>query len=314
MHIVAATPLYAPHSRVGAWLSTHECLAEMVRRGHSVEVTTALADATYTLDGVEVVGRVKLRPLVRRADVVLSHLGDTGEAARAAVNAGVPSVRMVHGGDPDNAAKLELSPTALAVFSSNATAEVSGWTGRKVVVHPPVDLDEHRTTPGDRVTLINLSPEKGGELFGLLPLSMPDVGFLGVRGGYGRQRLRHTAANLEVIPTTENMRDDVWSRTRVLLMPSQAETWGRVGCEAMASGIPVIAHPASGLVESLGAAGIFVDRSDLAGWISEIRRLQDPDEWAAASEQALARAAGFDRHADLSRFADAIEQLVGVPV
>ena len=93
----------------------------------------------------------------------------------------------------------------------------------------------------------------------------------------------------------------------VLLMPSIAETWGRTGIEAMCFGIPVIAHPTPGLRESLGDAGIFVDRNDLAGWVGAIRSLDDPDEYARRSAAALARVAELDTAADLDRFADYVE-------
>ncbi|MFE4971343.1 glycosyltransferase [Kitasatospora sp. NPDC056651] len=54
------------------------------------------------------------------------------------------------------------------------------------------------------------------------------------------------------------MRERVYARSRVVLMPSSHESWGRVGVEAFASGIPVIAHPTPGLAECLGHAGIYV--------------------------------------------------------
>ena len=39
---------------------------------------------------------------------------------------------------------------------------LTGWSGPSVVAHPPVWPGDHRVTPGDAVTLINLSPDKGG--------------------------------------------------------------------------------------------------------------------------------------------------------
>lgn len=85
--------------------------------------------------------------------------------------------------------------------------------------------------------------------------------------------------------------------------------------EAIASGIPVIAHPTDGLVESLGPAGIFVDRADGQAWLDEIERLHDPAEWAEASRLSLARSAELDPQADLDRFVNIIEALhcTGVP-
>lgn len=73
------------------------------------------------------------------------------------------------------------------------------------------------------------------------------------------------------------MRDDVWSRTKVLLIPSNYETYGMVGVEAIASGIPTIAHPTDGLCESLGDAGWFIPRDDVDEWQRVIELLLTDD-------------------------------------
>lgn len=302
MLIVAATPLYPPSSRVGAWLATHDFLAALVMCGHDVRVVPYMAGHhPYELDGVKVLRRGTPFP---DADVYISHSGDIGELHHYAKRVGTPSVRMVHGRSPDKA----LDGAALVVFNSQANATAHSWGGRHVVCLPPTHSDRFRTTSGDRFTLVNLSKEKGGLVFARLAEAMPDHRFLGVKGGYGRQAVR-PAPNLEVIPNTPNMRGDVYARTRVLLMPSERETWGMVAVEAMASGIPVVAHPADGLIESLGPAGLFADRDDLAAWRGHLDRLSDPDEWATASAAALARSADLDPQPSLDRFVEAVEAL-----
>lgn len=173
---------------------------------------------------------------------------------------------------------------------------------------PPVDVARFATTPGDRVTLINLSESKGGELFWRLVRCAPHRQFLGVKGAYGHQYIEERP-NAVVVPHTANIRDDVYARTRILLMSSERETWGMTAVEAMASGIPVIAHPTLGLMESLGPAGIFVDRNDGQAWLDQIERLHDLGEWAEASAMSLARSAELDPAPDLDRFLNALETL-----
>lgn len=309
MQVLAVTPLYPPSSRVGAWLSTHELLRALAARGHHVDVVSYLSPAgDYMLDGVHV--RKRWNRLYETADVVISHLGDDQKAHTIAQSRGVPSVRLAHAAQRTK--KDSLLGVRLLVCNSHATQESIGWNGPTIVVHPLTRPDLFRTTPGDQVTLVNLSPEKGVDLFALLAASLPHRSFLGVKGGYGHQR-PVTAPNVEVIPTTQNMRDDVYARTRILLMPSEKESWGMVAVEAMCSGIPVIAHPTPGLVECLGAAGIFADRGDLSAWRTEVERLHDPDEWATASKRAVARVAELDPFADVERFCTAVESLAKVP-
>jgi glycosyltransferase involved in cell wall biosynthesis len=106
------------------------------------------------------------------------------------------------------------------------------------------------------------------------------------------------------------MRDDVYARTRVLLMPSERETWGRVGVEAMCSGIPVIAHPTEGLRESLGVAGMFVDRDDVAGWVRTVHKLMTrANSWRYASRLALKRSAELNPAKSIEQFAERVEAL-----
>lgn len=309
MKVVAAVPLYPPTSRVGAWLSTHECLLELAGRGHDVTVVRQLGGTKprYDYDDLPVLSLPGHRAdqRVADADLLISHVGDNGRAHRVAVEAGVPSVRMCHGGaiTPE-----KLAGASLVVWNSTTYAATCAWAGPQIVVYPPVRAEQHRTTPGDAVTLVNLSDAKGVRTFWKAAERLPDVSFLGVKGQIGQQNVPRVK-NVEVMATQRDMRN-VWSRTRVLLMPSEVETWGRVGVEAMASGIPVVAHPTPGLRESLGDAGIFVDRDDIDGWVRQIQRLVGrPSTWSAASKLALRRSRQLDPQADLDRFVAAVEAL-----
>lgn len=308
MRIVAGLPAYPPSSRVGAWLTTHEFLTALVRAGHHVDVVPSLAPAdqyAYVFDGVAVHPGAHLERLAAGADVIVSHLGDDQMATLLAHRIDVPSVRMVHG-IPGRAHVLD---DDLVVFNSASLAAEVAWPGRQIVAHPPVAVNDYRTAPGDHVTLVNLSRPKGATILWDLCQRLPDVQFLAVRGSYGAQVVR-TAPNVTVIDPTIDMPADVYSRTRILLMPSQHETWGRTGIEAACSGIPTIASPTPGLLESLAGAGTFVERRDLPGWERAIRRLLEPAAWAEASGRALARAAELDPAPDLARFVAAVEALV----
>lgn len=307
MKVVAVTPLYPPHSLVGAWISTHELLRELVAVGHQVDVVQ-LDDRrpVYDLDGVTVhpFRTAFVRDAIATADVVVTHLGDNGATHRFALEQGVPSVRMVHGPFPDPEATVG---AALVVFNSEATKASCPTSAPSIVVHPPVHPETYRTTPGDSITLVNLSEPKGVKVAWRLAEQCPDLPFLGVHGGYGEQ-ITPRAPNFTVLPVQRDMRT-VYSRTRVLLVPSLYESWGRVAVEAMCSGIPVIAHPTPGLREALGPAGLFVDRTDGLGWRDVVRALADPAEWTIWSQRSLARAAELDPAADIALFIESITAL-----
>jgi glycosyltransferase involved in cell wall biosynthesis len=199
---------------------------------------------------------------------------------------------------------------------------------RTIVVRPTVDRATYATEPGDRVTLVNLRMRsagdvgrdaltKGGEVFWACARRMPNMKFLGVTGAYGEQA-PGDLPNVELLDHVPNpaMRDLVYARTRVLLMPSSYESWGRVATEATAAGIPVIASPTPGLMENLGEAGIFVDPDDVDGYVRALRTLAMPGPYAAARKRALARAAEHEamQLEDEARWVSEVERLARRPV
>lgn len=326
MRILALAHQWIPAHCAGAETMLHGMLRALTARGHEVDVTLSRQDGdAYELDGIRLWPGRHPQSLIGGADVLVTHLESTPAASLLGRWNSVPVVQVLHNTLRITREWVAGGTPALVVCNSEwmraaYAAALGDWMPRSLVVRPLIDPDEYRTTPGDRVTLVNLrrmeaSPGgavmgKGSEVFWELAERMPTVQFLGVRGGYGMQDVRNLL-NVKVLDHVPHhrMRDEVYARTRVLLMPSSYESWGRVGTEAMASGIPVIAHPTPGLVESLGAAGIFADRGDVEAWVAVLTALTDPAAYATASARSLARAAELDPAADLDRWCKEVEAL-----
>lgn len=66
----------------------------------------------------------------------------------------------------------------------------------------------------------------------------------------------------------------------VLLNPSRSETYGLINLEASASGIPVIATRAGGMVESVadGVTGVLLDSRDPGDWAAAVQAFLNDDE------------------------------------
>ena len=144
-----------------------------------------------------------------------------------------------------------------------------------------------------------------------MAIRLPSHKFLGVRGGYFKDKqVVMPRPNVKIIGNTSNMKEDVWQRTRVLLMPSDYESYGMVGVEALASGIPVIAARTPGLVESLGDGGIFVDGFSIQAWKNAITKLDNPRLYQEASQRALRRSLEIDPRKELKQFMGKIEDIV----
>lgn len=301
-------------------------LRALVERGHDVQVWLSRYSGDgkpYDLDGVHVVplqARLDFATAVRTADVLVSHLENVPSTSALARGYGKPVVAICHNTHRPTFRDVASGGVALAVLNSQWMAREaelfyaeyprSVRPASTLIVRPPVFADEYRTKPGRKVTLVNCNAEKGGKVLEALARRMPGTEFLAVAGAYGEQILPDLP-NVEVLQQVpgSRMRDEVYVKTRVLLMPSSYESWGRAGCEALASGIPVVAHPTPGLCESLGEAGVFVDRNDLDGYEAVLRKLMQPAEYRLASKRARARSAELDPTDELAAWCDAVESL-----
>jgi glycosyltransferase involved in cell wall biosynthesis len=328
LKVVARVHAYPPDHNAGAEWALHEMLRALVERGHAATVWLSRHAASrdpYTVDGVQVMPHDagsdgRFAKAVARSNAVVSHLENVPGAASLARGFGKPLIVVCH-----NTFDLTWRPmlegtSALAVLNSQwmsekAEAVFDGQMcrpDRMLVVRPPVWPHDYRTPRGDCITLVNCTATKGVRVLAELAERMPERKFLAVKGGYGEQEppALDNVLVLDHMPGRE-MRDAVYARTRLLVMPSDYESWGRVGVEAMASGIPVLAHPTAGLTESLGGAGIFCDRDNVGAWQAEIERLDGRDAYREASRRARARSKALDPASDLAAWCEAVEEVAG---
>lgn len=319
---------YPPAHNAGAEWAAHSLLRELAARGHTVDVLLSQPSDNcepYVLDGVTVHqhrGKADPGPWMRgegRAHAIVTHLENTARASILGELHRIPVVHLLHNTFEKSKTWLVKGTPTLVVFNTTwMQSDAEAWwrihCGQRpmpwgITVHPPVAAADYQATPGDRITLVNLTVEKGAKVFYALAERLPRRKFLGVVGGYGEQVIREDLPNVEIVPHTpgDRMAKDVYARTKILLAPSSYESYGRVAVEAMCSGIPVIAHPTPGLLESLGDAGTFCDRDDLDAWEAAIRSLSTPNVYRTASKAASARAAGLDPQAELDTWVVAME-------
>jgi hypothetical protein len=317
MRITALIHLFPPEHCAGSETTLHAALRSLVNRGHEVRVICANSKtAPYEIDGISVVRPPRrglqswLEYYACGSDLLVTHLDLTSQAMMLAMATKIPLVHFVHNDAQMMCWRVDARvpyKNALTVYNShwlaakpssyNGLVMPAEWVGPSVVVHPVVEKEHYECERGTKTTLVNPTPGKGVETFKALATLMPDREFLAVEGGYGEQMIiapdaprrggaLPASGNIEWMAHTPDIRN-VFRKTKVLLMPSDYESFGRVGVEAACCGIPTIAHPTLGLKEAFGKAGIFIDRNDIAAWFNELTRLLTDEVYYHKRSQAV---------------------------
>jgi glycosyltransferase involved in cell wall biosynthesis len=194
---------------------------------------------------------------------------------------------------------------------------------RTAVVRPlmhenKIKIDEE--FHGDCITLVNANQNKGVTQFIAMARRMPDRKFLGVIPYYGELSVPPAPNNIEWIPFDDDIRT-ILKRTRILLVPSYYESFGRIAVEAMYNGIPVlyskpIANPKqpSGTTEGLHAwispAGISCERETIDEWMTAINSLDDETTYAERSVLSQEHITKMNLFTEGTRIAELVEQFV----
>jgi glycosyltransferase involved in cell wall biosynthesis len=191
---------------------------------------------------------------------------------------------------------------------------------RPVMLENEIKFNERGVLPtGDCITLINANVMKGLELFVALAARFPDKKFLGVRPYYNLIKVPEKITNIEWMDIQDDVRN-VLRKTRILLVPSMYESWGRVAFEAMYNGIPVIysrpmeetdpgrrpSGSTDGMDEWIDDSGFKCRREDIEEWVSAIQALDDPEVYKVSSSKAYDKTYAMDIFRDM----DVIERKV----
>lgn len=300
----------APEHGAGAEWTIHDTMTWLARRGHDCRVVAAKGHTQERIDNVLVYSNPTADELAQHfmeSDVMLTQLDAIAHAQILAFTYQTPLVHFVHSATQLERLGVMDTCSALVVFNAAHVASACDWwPGEGMTLRPPIDADRVRVArPGEAaetmvwVTLVNLSHNKGAMTMWYLAESLEQRPFLGVMGVYGEQAITQNGIpghgdnplatglrpNMRVHAPVRDIRE-VLRYTRVLLVLSLHETYGRIAGEAAVSGIPVIATRTPGLVECLGDAGLyFDDRNHLATIAKLIERAYTP-EWVEMSTAA----------------------------
>lgn len=251
----------------------------------------------YVLDGVLVQPHSsKQDPLLwfPRFDLIVAHLAGAMRGGVIARQLGKPMIHLIHNDQAYCITAAERYASGL-IYNTNWVVEKYRFCEDRpsAVIHPIVDPRRYKVdTTREYITLINLtigethrlSYDKGARTFYELARRFPNEKFLGVKGGYGDQYVPDDLPpNVTIWEHTNNVLD-VYRRSKVILVPSRYESYGRVAVEAACSGIPSIMTETPGTVEAMGYLARYCSYGNF-------------DEWEAALQDVLDN---YDRYRTLS--------------
>ena len=319
MNILASIHLYPPKHNCGAEYMIHWMLKDLQNKGHQIKVLLHQANHykiknNYVFDGIDVFPPQEnvIDSLMRWSHAVFTHLDYTKWTIASAALYKKPVFHLIHNSHPYPEI-INARHNQHIVYNSLWLKNLLNYQWPNFIMTPPVDYRIYdlqiEPAKNEYITLINTNENKGGKIFEKIAQAMPNKRFLGVLGSYDEQ-VRGSLPNLKYVPNTSEI-NQYYRQTRILLMPSEYESWGRTATEAMCSGIPVISSEAEGLKENCGSAGIYIkDRNDIKSWVNAINRLDDKKAYEEASRKAKSRSRDHDPRKALDEFEGWFREMV----
>ena len=275
---------YADTMGSGAERMVQSISEYFVSRGHEVTIAVKRPNGGE-VDGVKIVRcqNKAFEATVKDYDVVISHLDLTNYAMNLAREHNKPYIWIAHNTHKDAYVTISKRPKyAHIIYNAEWVREELGFPNPGILLTPPTQYSKWADGVDhygcEYITLVNHNRNKGGSILVKIAREMPDRKFLAVEGSYDIQIKDTTVPNIKYVKNTQDMKK-IYGMSRIVLMPSDYESWGMVASEAAAAGCPVICTATKGLVENLGDAGVYVERTDIEAWVAAIKSLDDKAEY-----------------------------------
>ncbi len=300
MKILYSLHMFPPFKNCGSETYAFNLLKYLQSQGHEVRVLYIPAPniphpkTSYVYNGIEVFpGGAASDVLIRWADRVITHLWPTSWTVQMCKIYKRPVYHVTHGEERKELVSSGRYPVNIIYNAYHIANKLNYPRHPSIVLHPVIKPEYYQTgvnpEEANYITLVNLNKNKGVELFYGLAERFPNKKFLGVTGSYDQQIIREDLPNVKIISQTTDILS-VYRHTRILLAPSQLESFGMAAREAMCSGIPVIANPTDGLLENCGEAAMYCNRENIEAWSAGIDALDEKNYYLYRSELSKKRA------------------------
>lgn len=125
-------------------------------------------------------------------------------------------------------------------------------------------------------------------------LTRPTKLIIAGKDGWGHVKIEHKEGIERQSSLSNEERDVLLQKTKLVLVPSFYEGFGRVALEAMAAGTPVIASKVGAHPEVVGEGGVLLDLGTKDQWVNEtVRLLEDSNDWKKQQDAGRIQAESF---------------------
>ena len=302
MKILLSPGIYLPHQRAGSEICLHRICKYLMSKGHEVKAVTRYPE-NYEYEGIEVYSQKKDYKVCHNnlwdwADLVFCQLSGTYYAMNKQRLNAKKVINFAH----NNAGypQVNIRKNVFTVYNSEQTKKELNYLQETYVLYPPVnyrDFENVDTSKAEYITLINHNENKGGQILIEIAKRMPHHKFMAVQGGYYHQIVDAKAKNIKYVGITDDIRKYL-AITKLLISPSDYDSYGMAQIEALCCNIPVIASDIPGFRESLSDSAIFVKRNDIDAWVEAIKN----SEQLFKNKKPIDRAKELDPVKELAKF------------
>ena len=312
MNVLVITKLYFEHNKSGGERYLHTFL-KYLQGAKDVNLKVLIPDSKelrhVNYDGIDLNYTTekfddKFMGYINTCDLVITHLDLAFETVNYCLKIKKPVIKIFHNCIEQYNSFIE-NKNVVKVFNSNFVKHAYMNRGLTPVNHyliyPHLDYELHwkyqrfltdaDETGRNYITFVNPSENKGAKVVLELAKQNTDKKFLIVEGGYYPHHQRHyldefhKLPNCHVIKNTDNMIRDVYSKSNIVLMPSDYESYGLVAAEASAMGIPVVINRESkGLIENMGVVSLGGEGDNVESYQNVLDSLDLPQNYLIWSD------------------------------
>lgn len=275
MNILVVVKLYYHSAKSGGEAYIHYLLKQ-IKKSINANITILIPDCDEIkmceFGGIKICETTESLDLVSNyiedCDLLVTQLAYSNKVIKMGLEANKPILWILHGYFDGFHKHIE-NPLITKIFNSKNVLCDFQSKDLKIdnyhIIYPQVDFPTYNSFKDkdlwrrEYITFVNPCINKGVELILKLAKKNSSRKFLIVEGGYMNDEAQPfllefmRLANCHIIRNTNEMIKEVYSKSRIIIMPSKYESYGMVCSEACSMGIPVIINKnTKGLIENLG--------------------------------------------------------------